>query len=378
MKSPLLLLAVSLLALLGLTISYPSYHTPYGSNTLGIASRIYVLSLPRREDRRASMEYLRLALDLDWRYVGAFGEDNASASSASAQNPSTVPLPDYRFSWPDDLDSLADSEVPLSRSGSDDWSIYSDAEVSHLHPTAPVSALSQPPLACATENLAIPRNETSADDLPPYLQLTPAKIACWHSHLEILRAVAASGHDSGPAVVLEDDVDIEWDIGKRLNEVWSALPDDWDIVFLGHCWSDESQYLPLRTISTVSYHHNRGPKLFPYSFGVPFRTETALHPSVAPKCTHAYVVSHTGARRILLHLRHLPFAYSRAIDQALAWLISSGRLKSFSVVPSLVVQRKVGKSDVWTKDGDGSGSRWRDHLGDGVLKGKSSWAKTGP
>lgn len=291
MKSPLLLLAVSLLALLGLTISYPSsisnlsltklvlgprYHTPYGSNTLGIASRIYVLSLPRREDRRASMEYLRLALDLDWRYVGAFGEDDASvisivrhlrdyreatlshtgptvlsnhnsgsisakntdgqtseALSASAQNPSAVPLPDYRFSWPDDLDSLADSETPLSRSGSDDWSIYSDAESSQLHPAAPVSAFSQPGLACATENLVVPHNDTSTDDLPPHLQLTPAKIACWHSHLEILRAIAASGHDSGPAIVMEDDVDIEWDIGKRLNEVWSALPDDWDIVFLG-------------------------------------------------------------------------------------------------------------------------------------------------
>lgn len=282
-----------LCALLALTIPYPSsisdlrlaelvlgprYQALYDPSTLGITSRIYVLSLPQRDDRRASMDYLRLALNLDWRYVRAFGEDDATVisimrhlrdyrenlssqtgstellkynsgsihdsgkdteregsqtSSASAQDLTTAPLPAYRFSWPDDLDALASSEAPLSRSGSDGWSTYPDTDSSHLRPAAPVSAFPQPWLACTTENLVIPENRTLADNLPPYLQLTPAKIACWHSHLEILRAVATSGRESGPALVMEDDVDIEWDIGKRLNEVWSALPDDWDIVFLG-------------------------------------------------------------------------------------------------------------------------------------------------
>ena len=47
-----------------------------------------------------------------------------------------------------------------------------------------------------------------------------------------------------------------------------------------------------------------------------------------------------------MHLQYPPFAFSRAIDQAFAWLIQSGRLKGFSVVPSLVVQRKISKSDI--------------------------------
>lgn len=71
-----------------------------------------------------------------------------------------------------------------------------------------------------------------------------------------------------------------------------------------------------------------------------------LHPSESPKCTHAYVLSRPGARRILQHLLYPPFAYSRAIDQALAWLAQSGRIKSFSVMPSIVVQRKKDSSDV--------------------------------
>lgn len=287
MKSLLLFLAVSLVALLALTVSYPSsisdlplaelvlgprYHTPYDPSTLGIASRIYVLSLPRRDDRRVSMDQLRLALGLDWRYVGAFDDEDArvisitrhlrdyrenitsriqpiqlsdsvyenntgratsEAALTSAQNSTTAPPPDYRFLWPDDLDSLADSKIPLPRSGSDSWSIDSDMDSHHLHPAKFLPVSSLPRLACTTENFVIPQNKNSVDDLPPYLQLTPAKIACWHSHLEILRAVATSGRESGPAIVLEDDVDIEWDVGQRLNKVWSALPDDWDIVFLG-------------------------------------------------------------------------------------------------------------------------------------------------
>lgn len=70
-----------------------------------------------------------------------------------------------------------------------------------------------------------------------------------------------------------------------------------------------------------------------------------------------------GARRLLLHLQYTPFAYSRAIDQAIAWLIESGRLKGYSIVPSIVAQRKIVQSDVMP----GKGSKWKDRLRNGVL-----------
>jgi hypothetical protein len=92
-------------------------------------------------------------------------------------------------------------------------------------------------------------------------------------------------------------------------------------------------------------------------------TSSALHPASAPKCTHAYVLSRTGARRIVVHLRHPPFAYSRAIDQAFSWLVQSQRLRAFSIVPPVVVQRKISGSDVMP----GLGSAWRSRLYDGVL-----------
>lgn len=93
---------------------------------------------------------------------------------------------------------------------------------------------------------------------------------------------------------------------------------------------------------------------------------SSLHPSRAPKCTHAYAVTRAGARRLVEHLRYVPFAYSRALDQAYSWLILSGRVRSYSVVPSLVVQRKVVASDI-DPGASGVGSHWRESLRDGVF-----------
>jgi hypothetical protein len=34
-------------------------------------------------------------------------------------------------------------------------------------------------------------------------------------------------------IVLEDDIDMEFDLEKRLRSMWPALPNNWDIVMLG-------------------------------------------------------------------------------------------------------------------------------------------------
>ncbi|KAF8143308.1 hypothetical protein K438DRAFT_1994029 [Mycena galopus ATCC 62051] len=181
--------------------------------------------------------------------------------------------------------------------------------------------------------------ETPAPVLVPDSDFKPplTRIACWHSHLSAIQRASTHARDKA-ALILEDDVDMEADIKEQLSSIWSLLPSDSDIVFLGHCWSNE-----------------------------PHTSTTLLHPSRGPLCTHAYALSPTSTKRLLLHLMHPPFAYSRAIDHALAWLVRSARLNSFSVVPSVVVQRKVGKSDVMPMAGKGKESGWRDRLVHGVL-----------
>jgi len=70
-----------------------------------------------------------------------------------------------------------------------------------------------------------------------------------------------------------------------------------------------------------------------------------------------------------LHLRYPPFAFSRAIDQAFAWLIESNRVKSYSIVPSLIVQRKVTESDITDSLG---AAKWKDKLVMGIFEDNES------
>lgn len=42
----------------------------------------------------------------------------------------------------------------------------------------------------------------------------------------------ADGPDEA-VVVLEDDIDMEFDLEKRLRGMWPALPKNWDIVMIG-------------------------------------------------------------------------------------------------------------------------------------------------
>ena len=75
--------------------------------------------------------------------------------------------------------------------------------------------------------------------MPPeiydFLILTPARVACWHSHLCAIRTFIdrGEGDSDDVAIVLEDDVDIEKDIAHRLSAIWKDLPAGWDMVLLG-------------------------------------------------------------------------------------------------------------------------------------------------
>ncbi|KAL4265701.1 Glycosyltransferase family 25 protein [Pleurotus pulmonarius] len=296
-------------------------------NTLGIAAKLFVISLPRRTDRREQMDFLRDSLGLHWTYIDALDAEDPLVDSLLDRVRLTrlVSSNSSVLQWPESLLELP-VEANITNSGDLDSS----------------------PLTCALEDNIIPPYST---ETPQHLLLTRSRIACWHSHLTAIRQIAMSASEY-PSVILEDDIDMERDIRNRLHSVWHLLPDDWDIVFLGHCWSDESHYPPLE--------HPRW-QIFPSQSPLDW---PRVHPSNAPKCTHAYALSKKGARRLWSHLSYPPFAYSRAIDQAFAWLIVSGRLQSYSIVPSLVVQRKIERSDIVTGT---KGSRWKDSLYNGVF-----------
>jgi hypothetical protein len=215
--------------------SFSSMSVPVG---LGVADKIYVISLRNRHRRREDMEKLRLSLQLHWIYVDALDANSSLVSQImdwvnalrtgppqilDEGNITHVPLkllPDsITFAWPGDIEILASSKDKL-----DLWStgVWPSPYTSFWKPTP------YPPIVCATKNYSLTKYTTMLKD---HLILTHPRVACWHSHLSVIHDIANNGFEV--SVILEDDVDMEQDIRKQLAYLWPTLPADWDILFLG-------------------------------------------------------------------------------------------------------------------------------------------------
>lgn len=217
-----------------------TFNLDNSSESLGIADKIYVISLRNRYSRREDMEKLRLSLQLHWIYVDALDANSPLVSQIMdwvkvlrtgpphildegniTQVPSKL-LPDsITFAWPGDIETLARSKDKL-----DLWStgVWPSPITSFWKPTT----TPYPLIACATKNYSLTKYSTM---LKEHLILTLPRVACWHSHLSVIHDIVNNGF--GVSVILEDDVDMEQDIRNQLAYLWPTLPADWDILFLG-------------------------------------------------------------------------------------------------------------------------------------------------
>jgi len=297
----------------------PIDHVPH-SKTLGVASRIYVIGLARRVDRRISMEKLARAMDITLTWHNATDSSDPIATEilervrwareeapkgheTELQGSESFPLvfPDTQqldeYLAPDDLD------------GSELW-FLPQSSPSALPPLPP------PPVPDTRPPVTYVHDKST---VTPYL-FPASSAACWHSHFTLLRKIADG--DDDVALIFEDDIDMEWDLEKRLRYLWKFLPDNaWDQVMIGHCQSDENSKPP---VPGNSY----------------------LHPSGLPLCAHAYAVTKKSAARIVRLFRHPLYAYSRPIDHGFALLNAWGLTRQFSVYPSIVIQAKATASDL--------------------------------
>ncbi|GAA6050996.1 hypothetical protein JCM3770_005361 [Rhodotorula araucariae] len=167
-------------------------------------------------------------------------------------------------------------------------------------------------------------------------QVNEGVISTFWGHTRAMKAILENGDRS--ALILEDDVDVEWDLERLWSRIERRLPHDWDASFLGHCWGKE--------LLNPQYLHPH------------------LHRSSVPLCLHAYALSAAGAQRALSLLLNPWTAYQTAVDTAVPTFISFGLVNSFSVDPPLIIQRKDGPSDIQA----GIGSKWRGLLMDSTVE----------
>jgi hypothetical protein len=205
------------------------------------------------------MDRLKDALHLNWTYRNACEADASVVTTILRQvhvlRSQLAPQPKpgdvhvkpggsaSAFDWPHDLEDTIYCQEALQLSGADLWTLPSSHGLSdsailpemvdpyaftHSRP-AQVPVVPDPkPLACTSGNNV---SAAFSPKLPLYRHLTAAKVACWYSHFQAMRDVA-NGKDE-VTLVLEDDVDIERDVKRRLQALLDALPSAWDIMYLG-------------------------------------------------------------------------------------------------------------------------------------------------
>ena len=192
--------------------------------------------------------------------------------------------------------------------------------------------------------------------------LNEMEYACWRSHADAWRRVVEEGWET--ALILEDDVDWDGNIHQSMAIAWEglkAITKDpsaasqgksyvasfsnntmtnlsafrWDIFYTGVCqdWTAgehlelKDPYLPKTSTWWIDGIYNA-------YFGSSATIRRLIQRSVEPVCTHSYIVSQTGARKLLYHTNmFLPWG----VDVALIKLINKGTIKSYTIVPPLFV-----------------------------------------
>lgn len=343
---------------LELTTSPSGYsHSP----TLGF-NHIYCLTLASRHDRRARMERLALALGLQLTFVDAtpptapvlrwiaervreVREMKVKILTSKRMQAKKVGGGGVTSPWLLGREELRASAMKEARWGNRDWVTYLEEEEGRS--TVLDSEDSQFDIARALYDVRAQPSE----------QVGPATLATWHSHVLLLKLMKMNGDRD--ALVLEDDVDFEWDLqrlwataARRLPKVGSsslsAFPgssltsnfsQDYDAVWLGHCWG--------REMHKPAYLH------------------PLLHEATQPRCLHAYAISRIGASTLHARLSDPWLAYQGPIDVAVASLVTRDALRAFSIHPSLIIQSKSLSSDVLPaagkgrgKEAGGSGNEW--------------------
>lgn len=195
------------------------------------------------------------------------------------------------------------------------------------------------------------------------------------------------------ALILEDDIDFTIGIRDVLSNVSTHLQhltgatkpygeeyglvdeNSWDVLHLGHCidYRPPEDTHPIASKIYEAWEDEYAPvdvkkygSLLPEAQSQQVRI---IHPTFRVACTQAYVLSLAGARRLLYQVGGPGGTLYRPIDLVMLRQFRQGKLKGYTVAPSLFGQWKSGQA---SKDSDiPKDQEWESEKGSGknVIKG---------
>jgi GR25 family glycosyltransferase involved in LPS biosynthesis len=144
----------------------------------------------------------------------------------------------------------------------------------------------------------------------PRSSLSKSEIGCALSHMGTWVDALERGYER--IAVFEDDSGTELSrsqLADMLRRAYAAIPNDFDVIYLGKCLDNCDQHL----VSAV---------------------DTNVVQTFGPLCMHAYIIRSKAIRELLTHL-----PTSKPIDVLLRSLIREHRLKAWALHPSIFIQQ---------------------------------------
>ncbi|OAV95996.1 hypothetical protein PTTG_03215 [Puccinia triticina 1-1 BBBD Race 1] len=153
-------------------------------------------------------------------------------------------------------------------------------------------------------------------------------VACRMSHRMAIEA--ADADDDELTLILEDDVDIEAAFKYLAGTILRDVPKDWDIIFFGH--------------TDFSNEARNGPD--------PSTSNFYIYKSVEPQGGHGYALSRKGRKLVLDLLDNkrpdvLETDAGQPVDEIFVYLARLKRAALYSIIPDLIVQVPLFKSDIF-------------------------------
>jgi glycosyl transferase family 25 len=140
-------------------------------------------------------------------------------------------------------------------------------------------------------------------------KLSTGEIACYLSHLEVLKTFLHSNYDT--ILIFEDDIKISYDNLNKINLKKSLenIPPNFDILYLGKCWERCWLTEPVNEYWNTAYN---------------------------PSCLHSYIVSRKGASKIINMCSNI----SIPIDNVIGINIKNKKIKAYSLTKSIFYQNR--------------------------------------
>lgn len=135
-------------------------------------------------------------------------------------------------------------------------------------------------------------------------KIRKSEISLCLKHISIFKDVILNNYQN--VVVFEDDIILVDDFTNKLSEYMTQLPDDYDVLWIGSCCNLHAKY----------------------------ENDKNIYKSNSSRCTHAYLISNSGCRKMISQLKYL----NHPIDWYFNFVISKLQMNNFWAEPDLASQ----------------------------------------